>query len=83
MTITGVAIKRGTRIYVLPRPKRHHDVIRFLASTGMDLPISGEQGFFDDELGFLNREEALSRAKKNGQYIGSGTSGHLFSEDLW
>jgi hypothetical protein len=49
----------------------------------MDLPISGEQGFFDDELGFLNREEALSRAKKNGQYIGSGTSGHLFSEDLW
>jgi hypothetical protein len=83
--------------------KRHGDAIRNVISI-LALPesnthvIVADDGFITSDLKFLNREEALVYAKKNGQYkreelwfkaypeeiVYNGYSGsELFSEDLW
>lgn len=82
--IVGVAIKYNGIIYYLPRPNRHHHVIRMIGG------ISGPdtQGFYDFRGNFLDRKQAYIRAIATGQlkrdpsplkYQGD----ELFSEDLW
>ena len=45
-TIVGVAIEvTPGRVFALPRPYRHHHVIRVAANLGEKTPIIGEQGF--------------------------------------
>jgi len=81
--IVAAAIKIDGRVYGLPAPARHHDIIRRLARDGMPTPISGEQGFIDDQLGFLGRTQALHRAKDEHQTGNTAHESLLFSEDLW
>lgn len=73
-----VAVRKGNLVFALPRPYRHHDVIkRTYLLTGEELSRQNgyEQGFF---LGgkFITREEAF-------EITGRGRAGRSFSEDLW
>lgn len=79
--ITHVAIKYKGKVYSLPKPNRHHHVIRMIG--GIKGPDT--QGFLDDAGNFLDRFEALEVALAAGQVIDldSIMSGCLFSEDLW
>ena len=84
--IVGVAIRGEDFEVYLPKPARHHDVIRALAKTGMKTPIKGEQGFIDDELGFVGRLVAGQIAQEAGQLLDEGkrlSRFGLFSEDVW
>lgn len=83
--IIAAAIKIGDRVYALPAPKRHHDIIHMLADTGHKTPIVGVQGFIDDELGFMERVQAAHRALDIKQPMRDPVErgAQLFSENLW
>jgi hypothetical protein len=87
--ITHVAIKYKGFVYSLPRPNRHHHVIRMIAEiNGVGIKGPDVQGFLDDKGNFLNRQEAYIHAKECVQVIRKVTPGNydgdsLFSEDLW
>ena len=83
--IIGVAVKYAGKTYTLPRPNRHHDVIRSIPGgvKGQDT-----RGFVLDDGSFLGRIDAMQLAIDNGQlklrlgkehYLGL----ELYSEDLW
>jgi hypothetical protein len=82
--ITHVAIKYANKVFSLPAPNRHHDVIRMIGGiSGPDV-----QGFLDANGVFLNRKQAFEVATQTGQIKRPDTSGtyqgpQLFSEDLW
>lgn len=85
--ITGVAIRFEGKVYSLPPPNRHHNVIRHIREvTGTGICGSDVQGFITDEGEFLNRRAAMTLAAINGQ-LKRGPGGYqgpeLFSEDLW
>ncbi len=65
---------------------RHSHSMR-QASTHFNEPIRGAygDGFIDNHMNFLTRQEALILAKKNGQFKGHSGSvcDILYSEDLW
>ena len=79
--ITHVAIQYEGNTYSLPKPNRHHHVIRMIGSIeGPDI-----QGFLDSNGKFLTREEAVIVALESGQISSDHVirSGELFSEDIW
>jgi len=74
------------RIWSMPRPFRHHHVLRIMHDHGAKQAEDnhGNQGFLDESGRYLTRKQALVNAKandqiKNGEIIG----GVLTSEDLW
>jgi hypothetical protein len=87
-SITHVAIIWGSKMYSLPKPFRHHHIIRaraLLENPEKTLPL-GNQGFLDEEGEFLNRTDALIRVRSINQpttkYF-DPRSTRLFSEDVW
>lgn len=86
--ITGVAIKynKDSFFVSLPKPNRHHHIIRMMINEKLEeSPIVGEQGFIDQYNNFISREDAYKIAIKNGQFNRKYESNMkiLFSEDLW
>lgn len=84
--ITHVAIRFQGKVFSLPRPNRHHDVIRHIVETlGVNcVDTQGDdQGFLDAEGRYLNRQQALVSALQNDQIKGEVLCGMLFSENLW
>lgn len=87
--ITHVAIKYDGKVYALPKPNRHHDVIRMIAAeNGIGIQGPDVQGFLDYNGLFMNRSGAYIRALKNGQLNrrsgpGAYNGQDLYSEDLW
>jgi hypothetical protein len=82
--ITGVAIKKDGVVYSLPKPNRHHDVIRMMIRDYEVAPHSGEQGFIDNLGDFYLRKPAKLIAILNNQLIArAGNDEELFSEDVW
>jgi len=95
--ITHVAVRFQGRVWSLPRPYRHHHVLRviwFLSQefgewTGdviKKVDAHGEdQGFLDESGRYLTRRQAMVSAEVNGQF----KPGHptceeeLYSEDVW
>lgn len=82
--ITHVAIYHVGRIHALPKPNRHHHVIRQIG--GIYGPHT--EGFVDNAGNFLNRVDAMALATKNGQLnrregVEFYQGPELFSEDLW
>lgn len=74
------------KVWSLPRPNRHHDVIRHMRESGYDGPVNGvdQQGFILSSGQFCRRKAALRVAEKAGQIKGSRTIANvLTSEDLW
>lgn len=84
--VVAAAIKQGAMICSVPRPGRHHDVIREMAKAGIPIPINGEQGFLTSDGLFVNRRLGLDIALVEEQLIqktGGVGSELLFSEDVW
>jgi hypothetical protein len=84
--ITNVAIRsiQDGKIYSLPKPNRHYNVISMMVSMGLSTPIKGEQGFLTEDGVFLTRSQAAIEAIESGQIIKlKWTKRELFSEDLW
>lgn len=87
--ITHVAIRFQDKIYSLPKPNRHHDVIRHIIETNPGLSyvdaMGDDQGFLDESGRYLNRKQALLTAKVNDQLLEGRPIIHnqLFSENLW
>ncbi len=73
---------QGYNLSLLP-PARHHDIINALANRGYALPIKGDQGFIDDQRGFVDRLQAADIAVSQGQIPRLRWPPQLFSEDLW
>lgn len=82
--IVAAAIKQGSMVCSVPKPGRHHDVIREMAKSGIPIPITGEQGFLTSEGIFVNRYQAKDIARMAGQILAKhGNLDQLFSEDVW
>ena len=83
--ITHVAIIYQGVTYSLPKPYRHHDVIRdIVVRTGGPVGLN-QQGFLTDKGLFLDRRKALVHAYVFRQVTDPAKirGGQLYSEDLW
>ncbi len=83
LRIVGVAIIMPDKMWTLPPPYRHGDLIFILTGRGYKTPITGQQGFVTSDGKFIDRENGLILARKNGQLLQEYNPKFLFSEDLW
>lgn len=85
--ILAAAIRLCCGVIVsLPKPARHHNIIRHLTATGCSMReiAESEQGFVTDAGRFVGREEALRIADAVGQIIDRrNCHERLFSENVW
>ncbi len=88
--ITHVAVRVNGQVWSLPKPFRHHHIIRMIAdltgATHIDCSESrGDQGFLDASGRYLPRKEALPVALANKQVKNENDirAERLFSEDVW
>lgn len=93
-SITTAAIRVNGEIWTLPRPARHHILIRSWSDAhwihdpttgdgrGSRLP-EYDQGFMTSKGRFVGRDEAESIARAAGQVKGDLIGAKLTSEDLW
>jgi hypothetical protein len=94
--ITHVAIKRNGKVYSLPPPNRHHDVLYSMPEEEQGVSDEVEardvQGFLDDKGNFLTRSEAYQMVVNTPQFIRKEKNKerehyydgpNLYSEDLW
>lgn len=91
--ITHVAIRFRDQIWSLPKPYRHHHVIRLIIWANdhfgdqdiLHVDAHGDdQGFLDASGRYLNRRQAHASASLNGQILpGRGQLHELYSEDVW
>lgn len=82
--IVAAAVKEGEAVCSVPRPGRHHHVMRAMAAAGFPIPITGQQGFLTSDGLFVNRFEARDIARAADQIIKkTGPADELFSEDVW
>lgn len=88
LPLTHVALRFQNKIWSLPKPYRHHHIIRVIMMLDPDVDhvdcSMDDQGFLDSSGRFLNRKQAIINASelnqiKGGKLIG----GILTSEDLW
>jgi hypothetical protein len=85
--LTHVACKDTEgRVWSLPRPFRHHHVLRVMHDHGAQCAEDNHfsQGFLDKSGRYLHRKAAFVSAHENGQIKnGKIIGGVLTSEDLW
>ena len=82
--VVAAAIVHGEKVYTLPKPNRHHNIIKHIADKeGSYRPTKAIQGFVDEHGNFLTRKEAAKIVIENGQLDKLRWPPHLFSEDLW
>lgn len=86
-TIVAAAIFYNNKIWTLPKPNRHADIVRHIKKTrGKGISGPSTDGFINNDGIFLNRVEALDVALKASQcnYPHDAIkNGSLYSEDLW
>ena len=84
--IIGAAVMGydGVVVY-LPPPARHHTIMHHMVDElKHPIPINGEEGFIDSELGFVNRTQAADIALHESKQIEKlNWPPYLYSEDLW
>lgn len=82
-TIEGVAIIQDEKLYQLPRPNRHHHVIRVIYDETQKT-VTGKQGFVTSTGRFVDREEGLIIATAANQLLERHRHlRELFSESVW
>ncbi len=83
--IKGVVIKHKDLVIALPKPNRHHDVIKYMVEVlGIEPPVGSDgQGFYLDDGTYLNRKEAMKYETKEKLLITTNIRSQLYSEDLW
>ncbi len=86
LQVDAVAINQNDKIYTLPPPARHPDLMKYMVmELQCQMPVRGEQGFVLSDSSFATRERAAEVALTAGQcvmplfYHGK----ELHSEDLW
>lgn len=84
-SIVAVAIQCNGKVYALPRPNRHWNVITRIHEENPGIVIGKDwQGFLDNDGKFVGRREACRIAKAAGQLIRkTQPPNKLFSENLW
>lgn len=81
-TIVAAAILIDGKVWTLPAPARHHDVIRhYREETSAERLPENDQGFVSSNGRFLRRKAALAIAFEADQV--TDVTGTLTSEDLW
>jgi len=87
--ITHVALKFNGETHSLPKPNRHHDIIRMIVQNNPDIKFvdapEEDWGFLDADGKYLNRKQALTRAMLTDQIIDINKvyARQLFSENVW
>lgn len=87
--ITHVAMRFRDQIWSLPRPYRHHHIIRMICYLDPEVDTvdayGRDQGFLDETGQYLTRRQAEISAHMNGQIKNNGNiiGSELTSEDLW
>ena len=82
--LVGVAIYQNEEVHCLPRPARHSDLMRFMIERGLDVPVTGIQGFITNTNRFVSRAAAHAIAESAGQLINGAKGGnYLISEMVW
>lgn len=84
--INAVAARIKGKVYSLPAPNRHHNVVQgYRREHGQPAGAGTVQGFMDNEGNFLTRMEAMIVARAANQLIpnSSHIQDTLYSEDLW
>ena len=87
LKIVATAI-RGVdgKVWSVPQPGRHHQVIALMRESGYEGPVSGEdqQGWLLSNGNFCRRRAGLSVARRAGQLKNGVIAGSILtSEDLW
>lgn len=84
LTVVAAAVLQNGKIYVIPPPKRHGDIIHAMCKSLLERVTQDQQGFFLSDKTFATRQEAFRLARENGQ-LGESYKvlDKLFSEDLW
>lgn len=86
LKVAAAAIKVGDLVFSLPRPARHHNILRHMHEIGVKGGPSwiAGQGFLLSDGRWVSREEAFEVAKGAGQ-LNDRVSFRpkLFSEDVW
>ncbi len=86
LKVTAAAIRSTVsgKVYHLPIPNRHHNIIAHMVECGEPTPISGPQGFILSDGSFVDRFTALKVAEEAGQIVEKHPCyDRLFSEDMW
>lgn len=83
--IVGVSLSLPGGLHVvLPRPARHHHLLRLIYDAGLPDPGPDSQGFLTSRGECVDRELGLAIASFAGQIKQKhGNPGILFSEDMW
>lgn len=84
-TIEASAILHKGKLWIAPRPGRHHDCMKQMFAAGIE-EIRGEtQGFVTSAGRFVCRHDAMDMAREAGQILKEPTfqPRTLFSEDVW
>jgi len=83
-TVAVAAIRAmDGKVFSVPRPGRHHDVIALMVKEGYPIPVRGLQGFLLSNGEFVGRLMAARIAKEAGQIKDTQWPPQLYSEDLW
>lgn len=94
-TVEAAALLVNGEVWTLPRPARHHILIRAWSDAywifdpetkkgrGSRLPSDHVQGFVTSRGRFVGRAEAERVARAAGQVTGEIIGSELTSEDLW
>lgn len=85
LTVEAAAIKLRDVVWSVPRPGRHHDVIRKMRDEGITEKQNAEweQGFVLSDGRFARRTQAAAVAIRAGQIERLKWPPSLYSEDLW
>lgn len=85
LRVVAAAILHDDRIYTLPPPARHHNIIRMMSEEhGLGPECMHEQGFLLNNGYYCRRTPARVIAENAGQLIRKPEHFKLlFSEDLW
>lgn len=86
-TIVGVASYAYGKLYQLPKPYRHHDLldIMYKERGEVEQVAADEEGFYTSLGRYVNREEGLVIAKQANQILAERHNHptELYSESVW
>jgi hypothetical protein len=84
-TIERAAVRYDGRIFAVPHPGGHNDVLRSMTAAGYDglYALGGVFGFITSKGRFVDRRAARVIARVAGQIRGSGIKAELFIGDFW
>lgn len=86
-TIVAAAVKVDSKVYSLPAPARHPDILDYIADIDVKLlqrPHYHCEGFLTSENRFVSRYDAAQIARRAKQIINPDYMHDiLYTEDLW